>query len=381
MGRGIIPLHYLISGKYLKIRMDNFSLKIPKMRKARFYSKTNGFVRCTACRHSCILRNGQVGVCGVRANIDNSLYSLVYGKPLAIHIDPIEKKPLFHFLPSSRALSIGTFGCNFSCLFCQNHEMSQGVKNKPLKEVIGIIDRYSENLDPEEIVDMALMNNVEVIAYTYNEPTVFAEYFLDTARIAKRKGIKNVLVSNGYFSYNLLRRIVKVIDAVNIDLKSINPDFYRRIVGANLEYVLRNISLLKKYLWVELTTLIIPGENDGEQELRAIAKWIYSLDPNIPWHISRFFPFYKMMDKNSTPIDTLFNAYNIAKSEGLRHVYIGNYPSDKENTYCPKCGALLIERSMYNVRIVDLDLEKGICKKCGEKISGVWNNLFFDNIS
>jgi len=343
------------------------------MEKAYFFRKEEKGVRCTACRHNCFIKEGTLGICGVRANINNELYSLVYAKPLAVAIDPIEKKPLFHFIPGSKALSIGTFGCNFRCLFCQNYDMSQGVKGKSLEETRRMIDNYSKQLEPEQVVDLAIMSNIEVIAYTYNEPTVFAEYFLDTARIAKKNGLKNILVSNGYYSEELLKEIIKVIDAINIDLKSMNPKFYKRIVGAQLQPVLENIEYLKKHgIWLELTTLIIPGENDSREELSSIAEWISNLDPGIPWHISRFFPYYKMMDKQPTPPDKLIEAYNIGKENGLKYVYLGNYPSDKENTYCPNCGTLLIKRQFYHTTIVDLDIEKGECKKCGEKISGVW---------
>lgn len=342
------------------------------MREAYLYTKHKQGVRCNACMHECLLKNNQLGVCGVRANIDNKLYSLVYGKPLAVAIDPIEKKPLFHFYPGKPILSIGTFGCNFRCSFCQNYEMSQTTKNKTVKEAIEIINKYSKSLEPEQIVELAISQDIDMIAYTYNEPTVFAEYFLDTARIAKRHGIRNVLVSNGYYSEELRRRIPRVIDAVNIDLKSFRQEFYSRIVGAKLRYVLENIEYLKKHgVWVELTTLVIPGENDSDEELRSIAKWISNLDKSIPWHISRFFPSYKMLDKPITPVDTLETAYSIGK-QYLDFVYIGNYPSDKENTYCPSCGALLIERNLYTTRVVDLDLNKGVCKKCGARISGMW---------
>ena len=328
----------------------------------------NGKIVCDACRHHCILKDGEVGICGVRANNKGELVSLVYGRPLSISLDPIEKKPLYHFLPGSHILSIGTFGCNFSCKFCQNYDISQTPKRKPLENIKTLIDKHSYTLSPQEIVNIAVSRGIKSIAYTYNEPTVFAEYFLDIAKIAKEEGIKNVLVSNGYFSEKLRKIIPKYIDAINIDLKSMSKDFYLKLVGGKLEYVTENIKYLYKKVWLELTTLLIPNENDSDEEIKKIANFIKDISSSIPWHISRFFPAYKMMNTPPTPIETLERAYRIAKEVGLKYVYIGNYPSDKENTYCPECGKLLISRKGYNINVL---MKDGMCE-CGEKIEGVW---------
>jgi pyruvate formate lyase activating enzyme len=273
-------------------------------------------VRCFACAHRCTIPVGKTGICQVRENIDGRLYSKVYDKVIAMHIDPIEKKPLYHFLPKSKAFSIGTVGCNFNCAFCQNCEISFADQ----KKIIG-----GKNVSPEQMVSLAVHNKCESIAYTYTEPTIFLELVHDTAKIAKEQGLKNVMVTNGYFTKEALDLLGKYIDAMNIDLKSFREEFYRRNCKATLAPVLESIKEVhKRKIWLEITTLIIEGENDSEDEIRNIAKFIAGIDKGIPWHISRFFPMHKMQNTPPTSINTLRCAWKIGKEEGLLHVYIGN---------------------------------------------------------
>jgi len=285
------------------------------MKKCDLYKKENGKVRCLACSHKCLIKKEDTGICGVRKNINNKLYLLVYGKVASMGVDPIEKKPLYHFLPGTNSFSIGTVGCNFRCDFCQNFEISQASKK-------GII--IGQEIAPGDIVEQALATNCKSIAYTYNEPAIFIEFVKDIAEIAKKKKLKNVLVTNGYFSKESFDYISDYIDAMNIDFKSIKNEFYKKYCGGKLQPVLETIErAYKKGINIELTTLIIPGLNDDEKELEKIAKWIARLDKKIPWHISRFFPVYKMSDKSPTPIDVLEKAYEIGKKH-LKYVYIGN---------------------------------------------------------
>lgn len=361
------------------------------MKKAVLYKKLdNNLVQCTACNWYCRIAPGQVGVCATRYNQNGDLYSLVYGRPTGLAIDPVEKKPLFHFLPGSRLLSFGTVGCNFGCLFCQNWDISQINKLKDyglritdakirhpssiIEKLNNLIDRMSEMISPEEIVELAVKNKVEGIAYTYNEPAIFAEFAYDTAKIAKQKGLKNVFVSNGFESEETFTLIKEYLDAINIDLKSFSPDFYQKVCKAKIEPVKENI---KKYfqagIETEVTTLIIPGYNDSEKELTEIAQFLFKISPDIPWHISAFYPAYKMMNLPPTPHKTLIHAYDIGKKAGLHYIYVGNVSDPTRSvTYCPKCGALLIERDGYYTEIKNLDLKKGRCRVCGKKIYGIW---------
>ena len=286
-------------------------------KEAVLYKQEKGMVRCTACAHRCLIPDGKTGICNVRKNINGKLYLLVYGKVAAKHIDPIEKKPLYNFMPHTKTFSIGTFGCNFKCDFCQNADISQ------FKEFFG--DKIlGEKITPEKIVEEAIKTKCESIAYTYNEPAIFIEFVKDTAKIAKKKKLKNILVTNGYFTEESLNYIKDYIDAMNIDLKSFSDDFYKKYCKARLQPVLDTIKRVSKTkIHIEITTLIIPGLNDSEQELEKIVKFISSLDKNIPWHISRFFPHYKMMNRPITPIKTLEKAHEIGKKY-LKYVYIGN---------------------------------------------------------
>ncbi len=334
------------------------------MKKALLWEPVDGGkVRCFLCNHRCIIAPGKRGICMVRENRDGTLYSLVYGKLIAANNDPIEKKPLFHFLPGTKSMSIATVGCNFSCLHCQNHDISQMPREK------GVI--YGEDYSPEDVVDAALRLGSRSISYTYTEPTVYFEFALDCSRLAKEKGLCNVFVTNGYMTKEAIELISPYLDAANVDLKG-SDEFYRKICGARQKGVLESIEeMVKRGIWVEVTTLIIPGINDGEKELRDIVSFIRSLSPSIPWHVTAFYPTYKLTTPRPASYSDLKRAYEIGKREGLRYVYMGNvWGAEEENTYCPSCGELLIERSGYSVRIKGL--EKGRCRSCGEEIEGVW---------
>ncbi|MFN4197185.1 MAG: AmmeMemoRadiSam system radical SAM enzyme [Caldimicrobium sp.] len=338
------------------------------MRAALFYEKLEeNKVRCHLCNHHCLIPEGKSGVCGVRINKQGILYSMVYGKVVAENLDPIEKKPLYHFLPGSTSYSIATVGCNFRCSFCQNFEISQYPHLYPG-------DFPGETRSPENIVESALMLGAKSISYTYTEPTIFFEFALDCCKLAAKKGLKNVFVSNGYMSKVAIEAIKEYLHGINVDLKAFTEDFYHRICKAKLKPVLENLVYLKKVgIWVEITTLLIPQENDDEKELRALVRFIRDeLGPDTPWHISRFFPRYQMLNKPSTPTETLEKAYVIGKEEGLQFIYVGNVPgNDKENTYCPKCGALLIRR--YGFTVLENRLKKmKCCENCGFEIAGVW---------
>ena len=319
-------------------------------------------VQCRNCAHFCVLALGERGKCGVRGNIDGKLYALNYGRVIAINIDPIEKKPFYHFLPGSHSLSIATVGCNFTCLYCQNWEISQAFKGA--KEIPG------ENLPPERIVEMAKENKVESISYTYTEPTIFLEYALGTMRLAKKSGLKNNFVSNGFMSEESAKLVIPYLDAINIDIKGFTEDFYQKVCGARLKPVLETAKLMKKSgVWVEITTLVIPTLNDDEKTLEAIAKWIFdNLGPETPWHVSQFCGAisWKLQHIPNTPVETLEKAIEIGKKIGLKYVYIGNIPGHKaENTYCPKCQTLAINRVNYFIHRYD---KNGKCPKCGENL-------------
>lgn len=336
-------------------------------------------VQCQACSWYCQIEPGNVGICGVRKNIGGKLYLLLYGKTTGLAVDPVEKKPLFHFLPGAPVLSFGTYGCNFGCMFCQNAWCSQPprqFRSLSIKEQDVLIEqilKMCEDWPPQKIVRFAKKNNLPAIAYTYNEPAIFFEYAFDTAKLAHKAGIKNIFVSNGYESDENLKTIRPYLDAINIDLKSINNNFYLRLCKAKLEPVLKNIKKVYNMgIWLELTTLIIPKENDSEEELEELAKFIKGIDASIPWHVTAFSPAYKMLDYKKTPINTLINAYKIGKRAGLNYIYCGNiFDIEKHSTYCPSCGRLLIKRD-WN-QLVENKLErKGICPFCKAKIKGVW---------
>lgn len=321
-------------------------------------------VRCTLCNHHCLIMPGKHGICGVRENRDGVLYSLVYGQVIARHIDPIEKKPFFHFHPGSKSYSIATVGCNFHCLFCQNYEISQMPKDE--KRIAG------EPFSPEEVVAAAEKLKCQSISYTYTEPTIFFEYAYDSARLANDRGIKNVFVSNGYMGQAAIKTIQPYLHAANIDVKSYSEKFYKEICGARLKPVLENLALMKKLgIWVEVTTLIIPTLNDSEKELQEIADFIRTeLGPETPWHVSRFHPLYRLTSVPSTPVQTVLKAREIGLKAGLYYVYSGNVPGQGgENTYCHKCGALLIERLGFT--ILQYNVSNAKCPKCHATVHGV----------
>jgi pyruvate formate lyase activating enzyme len=334
-------------------------------RKEAYYYKRIGSnkVQCLNCPHHCILSPGQRGICRVRENIKGKLFSLVYGNPCAVHIDPIEKKPLFHFLPQSFALSIATAGCNFRCKNCQNWSISQKAPEE------------TENyfLPPYEAVRIAERENVPVIAYTYSEPSIFYEYMLDTAKIAKGNGIKNVWVTNGFLSPEPLLELCKYIDAANVDIKWFTEELYREISGGSLDPVLSTCkTLIKNKVHLEITNLVIPTLNDDKEMIRELVIWIKeNIGTDTPLHFSRFFPMYKLQHLPPTPVRTLETAREIALNEGLHYVYIGNYPSGEwEYTNCPECKKLLIRRK--GSMVLENNIVKGRCKFCKHEIYGVW---------
>ncbi|VVC00260.1 Radical SAM superfamily protein [uncultured archaeon] len=343
-----------------------------------FRKKPNNAVRCTACQQYCTIPEGGTGICGVRLNQEGELYLVVYGKPCSINLDPVEKKPLFHFLPGTQIFSLGTFGCNFACSFCQNWDISQATREIKVQcenaeqqksQILSLADSFEE-WEPKKIVDYCTMHKIPSIAYTYNEPAIFFEYAYDTAKLAHKNGIKNVFVSNGYESEEALKKMKGIIDAMNIDLKAFTEGFYARNCRAKLQPVLETIKLANKLgIWVEVTTLIIPGENDSDAELKSIAEFIAGVDRNIPWHVTQFHPDFKMLERPATPIATLEKAYKIGKGTGLKFVYVGNAVTERENTYCPKCGKLLVKRIGYSIDAIGM--ENGRCG-CGEKIPGIW---------
>ena len=334
------------------------------MKEALLYQKLkDNKVRCNLCNHRCLISPGKRGICFVRENKDGILYSLVYGLALAANIDPIEKKPLFHFQPGTDSFSIATAGCNFRCDFCQNWDISQITKG-PNGQIIG------EKLSPEEVVRKAKNSGCQSIAYTYTEPTIFFEYAQDTAKLAKKEGLANVFVTNGYQTPETIEKMASFVDAANVDLKSFSEKFYQKVCGAKLKPVLESIRLMHKAgIWIEITTLVVPNQNDSEKELTQIARFIAKIDKTIPWHISRFHPDYKMLDSLPTPIETLEKALQIGKKAGLKYVYLGNIITEtRENTYCLKCGNLVIRRTGYSVETLAVDKE-GNCTDCGEDLN------------
>jgi pyruvate formate lyase activating enzyme len=325
----------------------------------QFFDIENNKIRCNLCVHHCLLKEHQVGICGVNQNIYGELKNLVYGKPVSINIDPIEKKPLYHFLPASYSLSIGTVGCNMQCPFCQNWHISQqhNIEN-------------SRFISPEQIIEIATQNNCRSISYTYNEPTIFYPYARDIALLAKAVNIKNVFVTNGLMSDEVISDLKYSADACNIDLKSPHAEFYKKKLKAPFKIFDNIIKIKETGVWVEITTLLIPGENDSKQDIMKIIDFIKNhLGTDVPWHISAFHPDYKMLYKNKTPLNSLFEAYEMAIGHGLKYVYLGNIAFDND-TNCPDCGSKLIEREKYNtIKIKDF---KGACPDCKTVIPGIW---------
>ncbi|MEW6600820.1 MAG: AmmeMemoRadiSam system radical SAM enzyme [Nitrospirota bacterium] len=334
------------------------------MKEAMFYEKLEKRqVRCFLCAHHCTVSEDKRGICGVRENRGGTLYSLVYGKLISMNIDPIEKKPLFHFLPGSTSMSIATVGCNFKCRHCQN----SGISQYPGKHS----DIPGDIITPEEVVGAAEKAGCRSISYTYTEPTIFFEFAYDCARLAHERGIRNVFVSNGYTGPEAAKVIAPFLDGNNIDLKG-SDEFYKKICGARLQPVLDTIKIMKELgVWVELTTLIIPSHNDADEVLSGIIEFIKSVDPAIPWHVSQFYPTFQLLDLPRTPVTTLRRARDMGLKGGLKYVYEGNVPGEGgENTYCPVCGELLIHRIGY--QILQNRIKAGTCFKCSSEIKGVW---------
>jgi len=322
-------------------------------------------VRCHLCNFRCLIAEGKLGHCHVRKNIDGKLYSLNYGKICAANPDPIEKKPLFHFQPGSRSFSIAAVGCNFRCEFCQNWQISQAALET------GRID--GEDTSSEQVVAAALRTGCKSIAYTYTEPTIFMEFCNDCARPAKEKGLANVFVSNGYMTREAIDFAIDWLDAINVDLKAFTDDYYRKLCGSRLQPVMDSIAYIAKQtrIWIEITTLLLPGQNDSEEELKKLADWLVAeAGPDVPWHVSRFYPQYKYTDSVPTPLESMQRAEAIGKAAGLHYVYLGNVSDTKsENTYCYSCGRILVERRGY--WIVANHITDSKCPQCGTWIAGV----------
>jgi len=337
---------------------------IPALLFEKVTAEREGSVRCRLCAHNCLIAEGKTGICRVRKNIGGELFSLNSDRLTAAHIDPIEKKPLYHFLPASRSFSIAAMGCNFSCRFCQNYSISQ-VRDEAT--IVG------EPVAAEALVQQALQSDSRSISYTYTEPTIFFELMLATARLARAAGLRNVMVSNGYFSAAALDMIAPYLDGANIDLKAFSDDFYRRRCGATLEPVLDSIRRLRQRgIWVEVTTLLIPGLNSDEQELTRLASFLASVDPDMPWHVSRFFPQHRLLTLPPTPTALIERALEIGREKGLHFLYSGNVAPDRwSHTYCPSCGKILIERHGYDVHV--RGLADGACRSCHAVIAGIWN--------
>jgi pyruvate formate lyase activating enzyme len=334
-------------------------------REALLYEKLdNKGVHCYLCAHQCKISEGKFGFCGVRENVGGVLYTHAYGKVIAAHIDPIEKKPLYHFLPGSTSFSIATIGCNFRCGFCQNWQISQRFFS----------DKGSagESFSPEDIVKEALDHGCKSISYTYTEPTIFFEYALETAKLAKASGLYNNFVTNGYMTKECLEMIRPYLDAANVDLKFFRDASYRKVCAGSLQPVLDSIRLMHKLgVWVEVTTLIVPGENDSEEELKDICGFIAGVDKNMPWHISRFHPDYKFSDYQATPEETLKRAYDLGRKIGLNYIYIGNVYGFGNDTYCQSCKKLLVKREVFSA--LENNIKAGICGFCKAAIPGVFS--------
>ena len=337
------------------------------MKEALLYEKLNDKdVYCHLCAHECKIKDNKFGLCGVRENIGGLLYTHAYGRLVAAHVDPVEKKPLYHFLPGSSCFSIATAGCNFRCGFCQNWEISQA----PIKGEQGV-HLSEEEFTPEDLVDEALGNDCQSIAYTYTEPTIFFEYAYDTAKLAKARGLRNIFVTNGYMTKACLKEIAPYLDAVNVDLKFFRDSSYKKNCSASLFPVLDSIKLMKDLgLWVEVTTLIIPGLNDSEEEQNDIAKFILSVDKNIPWHVSRFHPDYKFTDFVSTPEEILKRTKSTGEGVGLEFVYAGNVYGWGNDTLCPLCKKILIRRDAF--KIMEYNIQEKKCIYCQNTIPGIF---------
>lgn len=326
-------------------------------------SKEEKTVQCQLCPHFCVLKPNEIGNCKVRKNLDGKLISLVYSRPCSLALDPIEKKPLYHFLPGQMALSIATPGCNLHCKHCQNWEISQQSPDKV----------RSLEVKPEELIKEAKKHKTKVISYTYTEPTIFYEYMLDTCKLAKEKKIKNTTVTNGFINKEPLIELCKYIDGSNIDVKSMDDEFYQRVCGGRVEPVLEAIKMMKeKGVWIEITNLLIPGLNDSTEQIEKLVDWVKkNLGKDVPLHFTAFYPTYELLNLPGTSLGTLRKARKIALGKGLHYVYTGNLPDDEgNNTYCPKCKEIVIKRRLFSV--IENNLKKGKCPNCNTKIPGIF---------
>ncbi|MDH7486216.1 MAG: AmmeMemoRadiSam system radical SAM enzyme [Anaerolineae bacterium] len=321
------------------------------------------YVKCQLCPKGCVISEGERGNCRVRENRGGKLYTMVYGNACSVNVDPIEKKPFYHFLPGSAAFSIATAGCNLHCLYCQNWQISQF----PPEETDNV------DLPPQAVVSYALRYGSRSIAYTYSEPTIFYEYMLDTARLARQQGLRNVVISAGYINHQPLRQLCQAVDAIKIDLKGYNPGFYQRVCDATLQPVLDTITTIRASgIHLEIVNLVVPTLNDDEEELRALCRWVVrEVGPDVPLHFSRFYPQYKLTHLPPTPVESLERARQAALEAGVKYAYIGNVPGHPGNhTYCPRCGEIVIGRLGFAVQ--EYHIVDNACEFCGEPIAGVW---------
>jgi pyruvate formate lyase activating enzyme len=336
------------------------------MKEALLYNPLeDGKVQCFLCNHRCTILPSKRGICGVRENREGKFYTLVFDRAISLNVDPIEKKPIYHLFPGSSSFSVAAVGCNFRCLQCQNYEISQMPREG------GRIEGSA--VSPSQIVSLAKEYRCRSISYTYTEPTIYFEYATETAALAKKEGIKNIFVTNGYMTEEALRTIQPYLDAANVDLKSFQEKFYKEVCGARLKPVLENLRLMKQMgIWVEVTTLVIPTLNDSVKEFEEIAEFLVSLGQEVPWHISAFYPTYKMLNLPRTPASLLHQAREIGLKSGLRYVYCGNIPGEEgEDTFCPHCGRKVIEREGF--RVLKNEVVKGECRHCYTKIDGIWD--------
>ncbi len=335
------------------------------MKEAMLYeTEEDGKVHCSLCSHHCRIKEGKYGFCGVRQNLEGTLYTHSYGQLITANADPVEKKPLYHVYPGTTAFSIATMGCNFHCDFCQNWQISQTSHRD------GTAGGRQEAA-PEDIVRTAVERGCRSMAYTYTEPTIFFEYAYDTARLAKDRGLANVFVTNGYLTSEAIETARPYLDACNVDLKSFREGFYKERCRARLQPVLDAVRKMRELdIWVEITTLVIPGQNDSEEELSDIAGFIAQTDPDMPWHISRFHPDYQLEDAYPTPVSTLELARSLGMEAGLRYIYIGNVPGASADTLCPHCGEAVVKRRAYSV--TECTIQNGRCPHCRGTVAGLF---------
>ncbi|MFH2143649.1 MAG: AmmeMemoRadiSam system radical SAM enzyme [Bacteroidota bacterium] len=362
LGGIIIATNSLKSTKTMASNIFNMSQTSSKT-EAKYYKKTDRGYECELCPNFCILKENKLSSCRTRIAESGKLYTIAYSNPCSVHVDPIEKKPLYHFYPASKSFSVAIAGCNLHCLNCQNYSLSQASPT----------ETRNYQLCPPELIKDTIDSDCKSIAYTYSDPVAFYEYAYDSAKLAREKGIKNVFISAGYINEKPLRDIAKYLDAANIDLKSFSDETYKKLNAGSLKPILDCLKILhSEGVWLEITNLIVPQWSDDMDEIKEMCDWLYDNDlANYPLHFSRFFPVYKLKQLPPTPVDSLNKAREIAMKAGIKYVYIGNVPgTEAGNTYCPKCKKLLVERKGYT--ITKNDIEKGLCKYCNEKIAGHW---------